>query len=300
MSILNIVAGPLVGAAIGYFTNYIAVKMLFRPLYPVKIGGYTLPFTPGIIPRRKRDMARAVGQAVGGSLLTESDMEAMLLSEDMEERITREICTLIYNSESQEERTIKNMLKPRVGGRDYAVGREILEEKFCSKILEEMDKLHLGEMIAREGKEIIREKTRGGFLEMMISDDLIESITGPVGEYIENYIRDNGHDMLLPIIDRQIGELEDKPIPQLMEEAHLNEDRVRVMAGKAYRTLVERKASDLVEGINIARIVEDKINAMDVKEIEDLALSVMEHELKAIVSLGAVIGFVIGIVNIFL
>ena len=38
MSVIEILAGPVIGAVIGYFTNYIAVKMLFRPLKPVKIG----------------------------------------------------------------------------------------------------------------------------------------------------------------------------------------------------------------------------------------------------------------------
>ena len=45
MNFLRLLAGPLIGAVIGYCTNYIAVKMLFRPLYPVKIGNWTLPFT---------------------------------------------------------------------------------------------------------------------------------------------------------------------------------------------------------------------------------------------------------------
>ena len=38
---------------------------------------------------------------------------------------------------------------------------------------------------------------------------------------------------------------------------------------------------------------------MDVLEIEELVLSVMKKELDTIVNLGALIGFVIGIVNIF-
>ena len=37
---------PLIGSAIGYVTNWIAVKMLFRPLKPIKIGNFVLPFTP--------------------------------------------------------------------------------------------------------------------------------------------------------------------------------------------------------------------------------------------------------------
>ncbi|MFW5675225.1 MAG: hypothetical protein ACOCNL_02930 [Acetivibrio ethanolgignens] len=50
----------------------------------------------------------------------------------------------------------------------------------------------------------------------------------------------------------------------------------------------------------MARIIEEKINAMDVKELEVLVLSVMKKELDSILGLGAVIGFVIGMVNIFI
>lgn len=56
MSILGVMSGPVIGSIIGYGTNYIAVKMLFRPLKPVKIGNYTLP-----LPRassRKENAAR--------------------------------------------------------------------------------------------------------------------------------------------------------------------------------------------------------------------------------------------------
>ena len=67
---LAMLAGPVIGAGIGYFTNYIAVKMLFRPLHPVKIGNYTLPFTPGIIPKGRERLARALGNAVGNTLFT--------------------------------------------------------------------------------------------------------------------------------------------------------------------------------------------------------------------------------------
>ena len=47
MEYLHYITGPLIGAVIGYFTNYIAVKMLFHPYQPVKLFGRTLPFTPG-------------------------------------------------------------------------------------------------------------------------------------------------------------------------------------------------------------------------------------------------------------
>lgn len=300
MNVINIIAGPLVGAVIGYFTNYIAVKMLFRPLYPVKIAGHTLPFTPGIIPRRKDAMAKAVGKAVGENLLTQKDLEAVFLSEDVQRTVTEEICKFLYQKESEEELTIKGMLKPRMGSEKYAVAREHLQEGFCDKISEELHNLGMGNLIAQEGARILREKTSGGFLEMMISDELIASIAQPIGEYIENYINDNAHDLILPMIERQTAELENKPLTELMEQANLEEERMKGLIGKAYRAIVEKKMGGLMEKIHISDIVEQKICAMDVAEIEVLALSVMEHELNAIVNLGALIGFLIGIVNIFI
>ena len=62
--LIHWIAPPLIGAVIGYITNYIAIKMLFRPLTPKMIFGRRLPFTPGIIPRRKAQLADALGKAV--------------------------------------------------------------------------------------------------------------------------------------------------------------------------------------------------------------------------------------------
>ncbi|PKL06063.1 MAG: hypothetical protein CVV53_06280, partial [Spirochaetae bacterium HGW-Spirochaetae-9] len=61
---------PLVGAVIGYFTNWLAIKMLFRPLKPVYVGKFKLPFTPGILPRERLRLSDSVGETVSRELLT--------------------------------------------------------------------------------------------------------------------------------------------------------------------------------------------------------------------------------------
>lgn len=61
---------PLIGAAIGYFTNWLAIKMLFRPLKPVMIGSWKLPFTPGILPRERERLSVSIGETVSRELLT--------------------------------------------------------------------------------------------------------------------------------------------------------------------------------------------------------------------------------------
>jgi len=61
---------PLIGAVIGYFTNWLAIKMLFRPYKTVRIAGIRLPFTPGILPREKDRLAVSLGETVAQELLT--------------------------------------------------------------------------------------------------------------------------------------------------------------------------------------------------------------------------------------
>ncbi len=65
---------PLLGALIGYVTNYIAIKMLFRPLRPWYIFGLRIPLTPGIIPSQRQLLARKMGEMVGSHLLTSQDV----------------------------------------------------------------------------------------------------------------------------------------------------------------------------------------------------------------------------------
>lgn len=65
---------PLLGAVIGYVTNYIAIRMLFRPLKAWRICGLRLPLTPGIIPSKRGDLARKMGEMVGDHLLTADDV----------------------------------------------------------------------------------------------------------------------------------------------------------------------------------------------------------------------------------
>ncbi len=69
---------PLLGALIGYVTNYIAIRMLFRPLRPWRLFGVRLPLTPGIIPAKRGELAQRMGEMVGSHLLTAEDVRKTL------------------------------------------------------------------------------------------------------------------------------------------------------------------------------------------------------------------------------
>lgn len=69
------VAPPVVGGIIGYFTNDIAIKMLFRPYRTLYFAGRKLPFTPGLIPRNQERLAKNVSNTIMGSLLTPAELQ---------------------------------------------------------------------------------------------------------------------------------------------------------------------------------------------------------------------------------
>jgi len=61
---------PLLGAFIGYLTNKIAIRMLFRPLKRWHVLGIRIPMTPGVIPAKRDELAKNIGEMVGSHLLT--------------------------------------------------------------------------------------------------------------------------------------------------------------------------------------------------------------------------------------
>jgi uncharacterized membrane protein YheB (UPF0754 family) len=68
---------PVAGAIIGYFTNDLAITMLFRPYKPLYLGKYQLPFTPGLIPSNQEKLAQRISDTIMGSLLTPDELQKL-------------------------------------------------------------------------------------------------------------------------------------------------------------------------------------------------------------------------------
>ena len=72
-----VVVPPIAGGIIGYFTNDLAITMLFRPYRAYRIGPNVLPFTPGLIPRNQGRLAQRISEAIMSSLLTPEELQAI-------------------------------------------------------------------------------------------------------------------------------------------------------------------------------------------------------------------------------
>ncbi len=82
--LVNYISLPIIGALIGWFTNYIAVKMLFRPQRAVKFLGISIQ---GLVPRRQKDLANKIAQTVEQNLISHRDVEAVLQSAETQAEI---------------------------------------------------------------------------------------------------------------------------------------------------------------------------------------------------------------------
>ena len=295
---IDILAGPVIGAIIGYCTNYIAVKMLFKPLKPVKIGNWTLPFTPGIIPKGKARMAKAMGEAVGDHLLTKQDLEQILLSDEGKKTVVQAVGSGLQTIQSNED-TVETFLGHYVEQEDYAQMRGKLENFITEKISNGLEQMDVGAIIAEEGAKEVKNKFQGSMVSMFLNDDLIQSIAVPIGNKVGEYIRENGREKIHPLVVGEIAAAENLPVKQLMEKIPLGQEKVLELVEAVYVKFVGEKAGELAEKFHIAQVVEDKINEMDVLEVEHILLGIMKKELHAVVNLGALIGFILGLLNLF-
>ena len=74
-----VIMPPILGGVIGYFTNDLAITMLFRPYRPIRVGKYRVPFTPGLIPRNQNRLAQRISDSIMGSLLTPDELQKITL-----------------------------------------------------------------------------------------------------------------------------------------------------------------------------------------------------------------------------
>ncbi len=117
------VAPPVVGGIIGYFTNDIAIRMLFRPYRAYYLGSKRVPFTPGLIPRNQERLAKRISDTIMGSLLTPEELQNLARRLLQPERVQSALLWLLKLALEQvqgdrEQRTVKvlaNVLRDLFG-----------------------------------------------------------------------------------------------------------------------------------------------------------------------------------------
>ena len=290
MDLLHILLPIFLCALVGYCTNYIAIKMLFRPRKELHIGSWRVPFTPGVIPKNQPRIAAAVGKAVSGTLLTQEDMAARLTQAGLKEKLADSIQDAI----TEQSAPLSDLLPG-----DGEVTEEI-SQVVGGKILESLKKVDMNALVAEVAQTSFGDLFNSPMIAMFLGGGMLDNIILKLSAGVSNYLEEKGPEIVIPMVREELDGMLDKPIRDNLDDLGIPEAALRGLLETVVGHVLENNLQSVLGTLDVQAVVEDKINAMDARELEDLVLSVMKNELQAIVNLGALIGAVIGIINIFI
>lgn len=292
----KLITTPLIGAVIGYATNWVAVKMLFRPQKEVRLFGRRLPFTPGVIPKGKERLARAVGRAVEEKLLAREVLQEVLLSEEKKEVVRKAAADMLERQKMSQE-TLREAAERITSEEKTEHFLERAEETVTDMIYDKVLQKNVGEIIADKVLEIAKEKLKDSMFGMMLGGSLLEPIARQVEEKINEYVAEYGRPVVEQMVREESENLQAKTVGELFEQIEDSGVDLPALAVEQYESLVRARLPVVLDSLRLSEIVEERIQAMDVSEVEELMLSIMKKELGAVVNLGALIGLILGLVN---
>ena len=325
MIITSYIIAPLVGGIIGYVTNDIAIRMLFRPHTAKHIMGWRVPFTPGIIPKEKGRIAEAVGTAISDNLMSQDVLEKYLLSDNMVGKVRGSIEDFIATQKANSE-TVAQFLEHYLSHAELMTLADSAKEGLTRQMHDKLSNPELGRQVAKAAMTYIAEKMNAKGAEDILSEigglvgglgmaakllftgnvinKFLELLREPVERFLAKNVNEilqkNGDSIITNLVESETDKFLAKPMKNLLagQDAKLA-DAVNTMVS-IYKTIIIEHLPKILESIDISAIVRERINEMDMDETEKLILQVMNKELRAIVWLGALLGTLMGCVNIFL
>ncbi len=302
-TILQYVSGPALGAVIGYITNDIAIRMLFRPRKAKYIFGKRIPFTPGIIPKEKDRIAGAIGGAISDNLMNKEVLEKTLLSDEMLEKLRLAVDEFFYTQLNNDE-TVEQFAAHYLTSEEISAMRESTCDEIAKLITAKLRDRAIGENIARAATQHVIDKTRASMAGKIKADKLLEAISSPIetklAQHINEVLRDQAPSMSTRIVYTEADKLMAMPMRELFKGHEQQLEQAREGIVSVYRTIISDHLPRILESINISRIVESRIQEMDMEEVEQIIFSVMHKELRAIVWLGALLGSIMGTIMMFI
>ena len=299
--ILFWIVPPLVGAVIGYVTNAVAVKMLFRPLREIRVFGIRLPFTPGILPKERHKLAESIGRMVEQELLTPGVLRERLANSDVRGKIGSAIGTY---TDTTLDKPLSYWLDERHQDLPMAkISRNFVDSNIFDFFLEEIIRIWvrrkswffkedpggIGSWVKNQVKnfsELLIPKARD-----IIKDDIVRGI--------RDNTRSNQSDFR-QALEKIITIYPGISLRDFLSLGKTEKQQVdSFLALKAVDTMDEN-IENALSSINVRLLVSDRINSLDMIRVEKIILDVMAGQLKWINFFGGILGAFIGFVQVIL
>ena len=319
------IIAPLIGGVIGYITNDIAIRMLFRPHKAKYLFGIHIPFTPGIIPKEKGRIAEAIGGVISENLMNKEVFEKYLLSEEMVGKVRTAVEEIIALQQKNTE-TVSQLLGHYLSKAEIESIANNVNLSITKQTYEKLADSSVGEKVAHIAIDHVAQKLTidgaqellsglggalgglGGMAAGLFGGTIVAKFLGMLREPAEHFLannintmlRNNGEEIVSNMIDGEVDNFLNKPVCKLLEGHEEQLAQAVNTVESIYRSIISDHLPKILDSIDISKIVRERINEMDVNETEKLIFQVMDKELKAIVWLGALLGLVMGSINILI
>lgn len=315
---------PLLGGLIGYITNDIAIRMLFRPHKAKYLFGIHIPFTPGIIPKEKGRIAEAIGGVISENLMNNEVLEKYLLSDEMIGKVRSAVEEFI-STQQQNQESVARFLGHYLSKDEIDSIAQNINQSITKQTYEKLADSSVGDKVAHIAIDHVAQKLTidgaqellsgiggalGGLKGMaagLFGGNIVAKFLGMLREPAEHFLaknintmlRDNGEEIVSNMIGGEVDNFLNKPVCKLLEGHEEQLAQTVDSIESIYRSIITEHLPKILESIDISKIVRERINEMDVNETEKLIFQVMDKELKAIVWLGALLGLLMGCINCF-
>ena len=322
---ISYIIAPLLGGVIGYITNDIAIRMLFRPHRAKYVFGIHIPFTPGIIPKEKGRIAEAIGGVISENLMNKEVLERYLLSEDMIGKVRSAVEEFIATQQRNNE-TVSQFLGHYLAKKEIDTISQNINQSITKQTYEKLADSSVGEKVAHIAIDHVAQKLTidgtqellssiggalgglGGMAAGQFGGNIVAKFLGMLREPAEHFLaknintmlRDNGEEIVSNMIGGEVDNFLNKHVSKLLEGHEEQLAQTVNTIESIYRSVITDHLPKILDSIDISKIVRERINEMDVNETEKLIFQVMDKELKAIVWLGAVLGLLMGSINILI
>jgi len=252
--LVNYIVPPVVGALIGYFTNYIAVKMIFKPYRAYYVFGRRIPFTPGLIPSKREKISEAIAKVVKENLLTEEVIRSRLNEEEVKKSLLILTERMFSKFEDRAEELFLTFFE-RFSKREIG---DYVDFSFIEGELEGLVDLIVRGINGKQVGELLPEKFKGE-LEKVIDEKIEEFVNLLIEEAEKPEFRDVVYSLIRENLEKLSGLLPiltDKIVSSFSEKAT---DYVT--------SLIERSAESPEFRLKISKLLWTKVQEFLRKEI---------------------------------
>ena len=297
----NYIVTPIVSGVIGYVTNDLAIRMLFRPYRQWTVFGRRVPLTPGLLPKEQRRIAESVGGMIEKQFLSESILTELLLAPPMREKIEMAVDGLIERLKA-DDRLVRSALETRVAPEEIDQARLGLRSAVAQKVAEALPGMNVGGAVVIAVTDKLLKQNDGirGLGRALNIDPLFDGLKENLSGKINALVNENAPRIVSESVDAEVCKLLATPVGDVAKQCEGQIQYVRDRLIENYNDMIRTALRMAFLMIDITAIVKGRIMELNPRELEVLIMDLMKRELSAIIWLGALLGTLLGFVSAFL